>query len=72
MKMIYFENEDILHLALADEPEAATIEVSPDVTAELNEREELIGIEILNATLFLRNIVEGGQSWQQMNYRNAY
>ena len=56
-RMMYFENEDILHLSLSDEPEASSVEVSPNVTAEFNERDELIGIEILNASAFMRDTI---------------
>jgi uncharacterized protein YuzE len=55
--MAYFENDDILHLAISDEPEAGSVEVSPNVTAELNAKGELIGIEILNASTFIRDSV---------------
>ncbi len=55
--MVYFEQEDILHLVLSDEPEAGSVEISPNITAELNERGELIGIEILNASAFLRDSI---------------
>jgi uncharacterized protein YuzE len=55
--MIYFENEDILHLAISDEPEANSVEIEPNITAELNAAGELIGIEILNATAFLRDSI---------------
>lgn len=54
-RMTYFEAEDILHLVLSDEPEANSVELSPGVTAELNKNGEMIGIEILNASAFLRN-----------------
>lgn len=56
-RMIYFEQEDILHLALSDEPEASSVEISPNITAELNDKGELIGIEILNASAFLRDSI---------------
>ncbi len=56
-RMVYFEQEDILHLVLSDEPEAGSVEISPNITAELNERGELIGIEILNASAFLRDSI---------------
>ena len=56
-RMVYFEQEDILHLALSDEPEAGSVEISPNITAELNDRGELIGIEILNASAFLRDSI---------------
>ena len=55
--MEYFEKEDILHLAVSDEPEAGSVELSPDITAELNDQGELIGIEILNASTFMRDTV---------------
>ena len=53
----YFEKEDILHLVVSDEPEANSIELGPNITAELNEKGELIGVEILNATTFLRDSI---------------
>jgi uncharacterized protein YuzE len=56
-RMVYFEQEDILHLALSAEPEASSVELSPNITVELNEKGELIGIEILNASAFLRDTV---------------
>jgi uncharacterized protein YuzE len=55
--MTYFEDEDVLHLALSDDPEAASIEISANVTAELNAAGELIGIEILNAKDYLRDSI---------------
>jgi uncharacterized protein YuzE len=62
-KLLYFEQEDILHLVIAEEEEANSIELSPNITAELNEKGELIGIEILNASMFLRDtIMEGVQA----------
>ena len=62
-KMVYFEKEDILHVAISDEPEGGSIELSPNITAELNDRGELIGIEILNASDFIRDsILESAQA----------
>jgi len=62
-KLSYFEQEDILHLVISDEEEANSIELSPNITAELNEKGELIGIEILNASTFVRDaIMEGVQA----------
>jgi uncharacterized protein YuzE len=46
-----------LHLAISDEPEARSIELIPNVTVELNDKEELIGIEILNDSAFVRDII---------------
>ena len=53
--LMYFEDEDILHLVISDEPEANSIELGPNITAELNENGEVIGVEILNAAAFLRD-----------------
>nr|VFJ45700.1 MAG: Uncharacterized protein YuzE [Candidatus Kentron sp. FM]VFJ46312.1 MAG: Uncharacterized protein YuzE [Candidatus Kentron sp. FM]VFK07288.1 MAG: Uncharacterized protein YuzE [Candidatus Kentron sp. FM] len=62
-QLSYFQDEDILHLSLSEEPEAGSVEISPDVTAELNENGELIGIEILSASAFLRDpIIESAQA----------
>ena len=62
-KLKYFDREDILHLVICEEDEANSIEVSPDITAELNEKGELIGIEILKASKFVRDaIMEGVQA----------
>ena len=45
--MNYFEKDDILHLAISDEPEVGSVEINPNITAEINPKGELIGIEIL-------------------------
>jgi len=55
--LAYFEKDDVLHLALSDEAEAGSVEVSPNITAELNDKGELIGIEILGASTFIRDSV---------------
>jgi uncharacterized protein YuzE len=56
-RMTYFEKDDVLHLAISDEAEVGSVEVSPNITAELNARGELIGIEILGASNFIRDSV---------------
>jgi len=56
-RMVYFEKNDILHLAISDEPESGSVEVSPNITAELNDKGELIGIEILSVSTFIRDSV---------------
>ena len=62
-KLSYFEEEDVLHLVLAEGEEANSVELTPNLTAELNEKGELIGIEILNATAFMRDsIMETAQA----------
>jgi uncharacterized protein YuzE len=57
--MRYFEEEDVLYINVAgsDEPEASSVELMPNVTVELNAKGELIGIEILNASRFIRDSV---------------
>lgn len=47
----------MLYLAITDEPESRSLELSPDITAELNDKDEMIGVEILNASKFLRDAV---------------
>ena len=56
-RMAYFEQEDVLHLAISDEPERGSIELSPNITVELNDKGELIGVEILNASAFIRDSI---------------
>ena len=35
-RMTYFEKDDVLHLAISEEAEVGSVEVSPNITAELN------------------------------------
>ena len=61
--MCYFEKEDILHLRISDGEEANSVELSPNITAELNKQGELIGIAILQASTFVRDsIMEAAQA----------
>ncbi len=61
--LAYFEEADVLHLTISDEPEAGSVELSPNVTAELNQQGELIGIEILDASTYVRDsILESAQA----------
>ena len=54
-RLHYFEREDVLHLVINDGEEAGSAELSPNVTAELNRKGEIIGIEILEASTFVRD-----------------
>ena len=56
-RMMYFEKDDVLHLAISDEPEAGSVELGPNITVELNDRGEMIGIEILEASRFIRDSI---------------
>ena len=55
--MAYFDKEDILHLTLSNEREVGSVEISPNITVELNEAGELIGVEIINASAFIRDSI---------------
>ena len=62
-QMTYFGDEDILHFVISKDEEVNSIEISPNITAELNEKGELIGIEIVKATTFIRDsILESTQA----------
>jgi len=55
--LVYFEKDDVLHLVVSDEPERGSVELSPDITVELNAKGGLIGVEILNASTFIRDSI---------------
>ena len=62
-KLSYFEQEDVLHLVISEEEETSSLELNPHITAELNEKGELIGIEIQNACAFVQEaLMEGAQA----------
>jgi len=62
-RSVYFEKEDVLHLVVSEGPETQSVELCPNITAELNDKGELIGIEILQASSFLRDtILESAQA----------
>ena len=56
-RMMYFEQYDVLHLAISDEPEAGSVELAPNITVELNNKGEMIGVEILEASRFIRDSI---------------
>ena len=56
-QMSYFKKEDILHIMISSEEEANSFEINPNITAELNQKGELIGIEIQNASNYLRDTI---------------
>jgi uncharacterized protein YuzE len=62
-KMTYFEENDVLHLVISEENEVGSVELSPNITAELNDKGDLIGLEILNASTYIRDsILETAQA----------
>jgi len=70
-KLAYFEREDVLHLTISDEPESGSIELSPNITAELNDKGELIGIEILNASAFIRDSLLESVQAKMLQFSNV-
>ena len=67
-KMTYFPEQDVIHLAMTDEAEAGSVELSPNITAELNAEGELIGVEILKASTFLRDFILESTQAKLMQY----
>lgn len=55
--MVYFKEEDILHLSISEEPESESMELNPNITVELNDKGELIDIEIINASSYIRDFI---------------
>ena len=51
------QEEDVLHLVITEGTESRSVELSPNITVELNDKNEMIGVEILNASTFLRDTV---------------
>jgi uncharacterized protein YuzE len=52
-----------LHPVISEENESNSVELSPNITAELNENGDLIGIEVLEASSFIRDsILETAQA----------
>ena len=66
-KLFYFDNEDILHLVISEDKEANSVELSPNITAELNHKGELIGLEVLNASAYIRDILMGTAQARLLN-----
>ena len=71
LSMVYFQEDDILHLVLSGEPERGSVELSPGITAELNEHGDLIGIEILNASTFIRDSILESVQAKMLNLSKA-
>ncbi len=54
-KLRYFQDEDIIHINIGDGDEFNSVELSENITAELDQKGEIIGLEILSASTFLRD-----------------
>ena len=62
-KLKYYEESDVLYYLISEGEEDSAIELTPGVTVELNKEKEISGIEILDASKFMKNfIVENFQS----------
>jgi len=70
-QMTYFKEEDVLYLAISEGQEANSVELSPNVTAELNDKDELIGLEILEASTFVRDYILETAQVRLLNLRHA-
>ena len=70
-RMNYFGDDDVLHVVISDEKEFGSVELSPNITAELNEKGELIGIEILNASDYVRDSILDGVQAKLLNFHEA-
>jgi len=55
--MKYFDKEDILYFKISEDEEMNSVEINPNNTVELNKSGEIIGVEILNASDFLRDLL---------------
>ena len=54
-QMRYFAENDTLHITIKPGTESASVEISPSITAELDDAGELIGVEILEACKYIRD-----------------
>ncbi|RKZ92340.1 MAG: DUF2283 domain-containing protein [Candidatus Parabeggiatoa sp. nov. 1] len=69
--MTYFQDEDVLYLAISEGQEANSVELYPNVTAELNDKDELIGLEILEASTFVRDYILETAQVKLLNLHHA-
>jgi uncharacterized protein YuzE len=56
-KVFYDENEDILYLAKQGQEEEV-IEVAPGINVEFDKGGKLIGVELLNASAVLKDVIK--------------
>ena len=54
----HYPENDVLYVLLQAGEEAKAVEIEPGVTAELNKKGKLIGIEILDASTYLRKLIQ--------------
>ena len=56
-KVFYDEEEDILYLAKQGQEEEVT-EVAPGINVEFDKGGQLIGVELLNASALLKDVIK--------------
>ena len=71
VEMTYFDKEDVLYLKISSGPESGSIEISPNITVELNDKDEMIGIEILNASDFIRDSILESVQAKMLHFNKA-
>ncbi len=57
MEINYYKEEDIMHIIISEGAERGSAEINPNITLELDENREIIGIEILEASKFIRDFI---------------
>ncbi len=67
MEINYFKKEDIMHIVISEGPERGSVEISPNITLELDGNREIIGIEILEASKYIRDSMLETAQAQLMN-----
>jgi uncharacterized protein YuzE len=66
----HYPENNVLYVLIQAGEEATSVEIEPGVTAELNKSGKLIGIEILDASKYLRKLVQ--RRWEpQLKQRMA-
>lgn len=53
----YYEDSDVLYFFLKESMETKSLEAAPGITIELNDRNEIIGIEILDASKIMQEYI---------------
>lgn len=70
-KLLTYDSEsDVLYIVTKKGAEESVVEISPGINVELNERSEVIGIEILHASKLFKPIAK--PLYQQMQYVNVW
>lgn len=56
-RLKYYEDSDVLYFFLKEGMETKSLEAAPGITIELNDKNEIIGIEILDASKFMQEYI---------------